>query len=598
MKSKFLIKCFLIILGVTSVKGYAQDVSNEQVKRVKRAIFIFNIAEQTFFGDTNTNSDFVIGVLGKDRTIIDLRSLAQKRQIKNKPVKVVSFNSVKEIENVDVVYTNYSKNFDVSYVLNKISGKSTLLITENYPFNSSMINIVNVGEDFQYEINENLMARNNISAHAGLQKNAISSIEKWKHLFQSSENKLVKTKFKLSKTIDSVKVKEQKIQFQKEVINEKENEIKAREESIYYKEDEIKELISLSEFQKKKYSDKLIIESKLEQRILKQIDSLNKQKKQIILSNTEISEQQAVLAKQKQNLENTELKVNAITEKLSAQRIINYLLLALILVALILGWVLYKNYHSTKRLNSILKQKNDTIYSQSFTLASKNKELEEFAYITSHDLKEPLATISGLVSLLRDDYKDKLDDDALMSMDFIDQSSERMRTQIDDLLEYSKLGKSKDKSPINCNDLLDEIIFDISNAISRFNAKIVYQDLPTVSASKVEIRGVFQNLINNAIKFKRVDENPYVTITYKVLSYAPQNKEFWQFEITDNGIGIAEKHKNKIFSIFQRLHSREEYEGTGIGLSFCKKVVESLGGQIWFESEVNKGTTFFFTVPK
>jgi signal transduction histidine kinase len=598
MKSKFLIKCFFIILGIVSVKGSAQETNNEQVKRVKRAIFIFNIAEQTYFGDTNTNSDFIIGVLGKDRAIIDLKSLANKRQIKNKQVKVVGFSSVKNIENVDVLYTNFNNNFDISYVLNKISGNNTLLITENYPFNSSMVNIVNVGEDFQYEINENIMARNNISAHSGLKKNAISSIEKWKQIFQSTEKKLVKTKVKLFKTIDSIKLKEQKLQFQKEAINVKENEIRAKEESITFQENEIKELISISEFQKKKYADKLIIERQLEQRIIKQIEALNKQQQQIAESNTEILEQKAVLAKQKEDLENTELKVNVVTKKLSAQRIINYLLLALVLVAIILGWVLYKNYYQTKRLNSILKQKNDMIYSQSFTLASKNKELEEFAYITSHDLKEPLATISGLISLLRDDYEDKLDDDALMSMDFIDQSSDRMRTQIDDLLEYSKLGKSKDKVSIDCNILLDEITFDISNAISRFNAKIIYEDLPTLFASKVEIRGVFQNLINNAIKFKRADVNPVVTITYKLLSYAPQNKAYWQFEIADNGIGIAEKHKHKIFSIFQRLHSREEYEGTGIGLSFCKKIVESLGGQIWFESEINKGTTFFFTIPK
>ncbi|MCL5127101.1 YfiR/HmsC family protein [Algibacter sp. L4_22] len=598
MKSNFLIKCVFIVFYITSVQVYSQNTSIEQVKRVKRAIFIFNIAEQTSYGDTNISSEFIIGVLGKDRTIIDLKSLAEKRQIKNKPVKVVGFSSVKDIENVDIIYTNYNKNFDVDYILNKISGNNTLLITENYPYNSSMINIVNVGNDFQYEINENLMQRNNISALFNLRKNAISSIEKWKQFFQNSENTLAKTKDQLSKAEDSVKLKDEEIQSQKQIISINENKLKAKDQSLVNQKTEIKELISISEFQKKKYSDKLIIEKELEHRILKQIDSLNKQKEQIVLSNSEIEIQQTTLAKQKEDILNEEVKARAISEKLNTQRTVNYLLLILILFALIFGWVLFKNYYSTKRLNNVLKQKNDTIYNQSFTLASKNKELEEFAYITSHDLKEPLATISGLIDLLKDDYKDKLDEDAMTSMDFIDKSSERMRTQIDDLLEYSKLGKSKDKTNVDCNDLLNEITSDIANAITRFNAKIIYQDLPTVSGSKVELRGVFQNLINNAIKFKKVGVSPQVTINYTTFILEEQNKAFWQFEVTDNGIGIAEKHKHKIFSIFQRLHSREEYEGTGIGLSFCKKIVESLGGEIWFESELNKGTTFFFTIPK
>lgn len=598
MKSNVLIKYALLILCLTAMRAYTQNTDNEQVKRVKRAIFIFNVAEQTLYGDANTKSNFTIGVLGKDRTIIDLKSLAQKRKIKNKPVQVVGFNSVKDIENVDVIYTNYTNNFEVSYVLNKISSNSTLLITENYPYNSSMVNIVNVGSDFQYEINEMLMRRNNISAHSNLRDNAISSIEKWKQLFQDAENTIAQTKNKLSKAEDSVKLKDEEIEDQKQTIGVKENQIKNKNKSLAIQKNEIKELISISEFQKKKYSDKLVIEQELEQRIIKQIDSLNNQQEQIVLSNKQIDKQQEILTEQKLDIFDKEVKAKTINEKLNTQRTINYLLLALVLFAIILVLVLFKNYYATRRLNTILKQKNNTIYSQSFTLASKNKELEEFAYITSHDLKEPLATISGLIALLKDDYTDKLDEDAMLSMDFIDRSSERMRTQIDDLLAYSKLGKSEDRTEINCNDLLDEITQDIANAVTRFNAKITYTNLPVVLGSKVELRGVFQNLINNAIKFKKADVSPEVVVSFKTMVYGPQDKNYWQFEITDNGIGIAERHKDKIFSIFQRLHSREEYEGTGIGLSFCKKIVESLGGQIWFESKLHKGTTFFFTIPK
>ena len=281
MKSNVLIKYALMLLCLMGMQAYAQNTDNEQVKRLKRAIVVFNVAEQTLYGDTHTDSNFVIGVLGKDRTIIDLKSLAQKRQIKNKPVKVVSFSSVKDVVNVDVVYTNYDKNFDISYVLNKISSSNTLLITENYPYNSSMINIVNVGDDFQYEINEKFMRRSNIAAHYNLRENAISSIEKWKQLFQNAENTLAETKDKLSEVESSVKDKDEEIKGQKQTIGDKENLLKNKNKSLANQKNEIKALLSLSELQNKKYSDKLIIESALEQRILKQVDSLKTKQEQI-----------------------------------------------------------------------------------------------------------------------------------------------------------------------------------------------------------------------------------------------------------------------------------------------------------------------------
>lgn len=597
MKPNFLIKPFLILLSFLSIQSFSQSTTNEQIKRVKRAIFIFNIVEQAEFNDTNSNAEFIIGILGKDRTVIDLKSLSQKRQIKGKPVRVVNFSSIKDITDVDVIYANHNKNFDVTYILNKISGNNTLLITEDYPYSSSMINIVNVGNDFQYEINEAMMFRNNISAPVTLRKNAISSIVKWKQLFQNSENTLNKTKTQLSKTKDSIKLKDEEIQSQKQAIGTKDSQIKTQTKSLVNQKNKIEDLISLSEFQKKKYSEKLLIEKELDNRILKQIDSLNNQEEIIGISASKIRRQEVTLTQQQKEINDKELKVSTISEKLNTQRTINYLLFALVILALLFGAVLLKNYFATKRLNAILKQKNHTIYTQSATLTSKNKELEEFAYITSHDLKEPLATISGLIDLLKDDYKDKLDADAMMSMDFIDKSSTRMQTQIDDLLEYSKLGKSSERVDVNCNDLLDEITLDIGNAITRYNAKIIYHELPVVTASKVELRCVFQNLVNNAIKFKKAGVDPEVIIKHKVITHKTLKKPFRQFEVTDNGIGISENHKNKIFSIFQRLHSREEYEGSGIGLSFCKKIVESMGGEIWFESQLNKGTTFYFTVP-
>lgn len=611
MKPHIIKSLILIFVVVFSLQGFSQNAENAQIKRLKRAILIFNFAEQVQYNDTNTNTDFVIGILGKDRTLIDLKSLSKKRKIKNKPVKVVNFNDVKSIANVDLIYVNSNKNFDIDYILDKISGNNTLLVTEDYPYNSSMINIVNIGDGFQYEINKSILAYNNISPTYNLTKNAISSIEKWKQLFQTSENKLQETQVNLLKSKDSIKYKNEEIlskkseiEFQKETINSKNSQLNTKDESLQNKQLEIKELISLSQFQKKKYSEKLKIEKKLEIRISKQIDSLKNQQAQIVVSSIKIKDQQDFLKKQEANIRDKETKAKQINNKLNTQLTINYLLAAFLLLALLSGILLYRNYITKNRLNKELQKKNNVISKNTSALISKNKELEEFTYIASHDLKEPLATISGLINLLKDDNKDNFNDDSKTMMAYIDESSKRMRTLIDSLLEYSKLGKNKKKTPIDCNPLLEEITSDLSNIINRNKAEVTYQNLPIVAASTLELRIIFQNLINNAIKFKKPDVDPKITVSYKIVipehDVAPEyeNKAFWQFEIQDNGIGIAEEHKAKIFAIFQRLHTREEYEGSGIGLAFCKKIIESLGGKIWFESELNIGTTFYFTIPK
>lgn len=606
MYKSYYIKLYLALalIALPLVFIYSQS-TNPQVKRLKRAIFIYNFAEQVQFKDTNTNPEFRIGVLGRDRTIIDLRALSQKRKIKQKPVQVVAFNSVKDITDVDVIYVNHNKNFDVDYILNKISGNNTLLVTEDYPYNTSMINIVNVGDSFEYEINETIMASHNILAPLSLRQHAITSVERWKQLYQNSEAELQNTETKLSDAEDSLKEKDtiisqqdRELQTQQSTIVDKDKELDSKNNTIKQRDVKIQDLVDINEFQQKKYAEKLVIERQLEQRITAQIDSLQAQQIALETSESKIAKQTKILQEQNKEIATNQDKISNINKALNTQRTINYLLLALITLAIISAFLLYRNYRAIKALNANLQAKNDAIYNQSLVLASKNRELEEFAYITSHDLKEPLTTISGLISLLKDDYKDKLDEDGLTSMQFISESSIRMRVLIDSLLEYSRLGKSKSQTNVDCDVLVDDIKSDLSNIISRNNAKVTAHNLPTVAASEVELRTLFQNLINNAIKFKKPHIDPIVKVSCTTVVPEHQNKPFWQFEIADNGIGIAEKHQDKIFSIFQRLHTREEYEGTGIGLAYCKKIVEALGGQIWLDSTVGEGTTFYFTVPK
>jgi signal transduction histidine kinase len=237
-----------------------------------------------------------------------------------------------------------------------------------------------------------------------------------------------------------------------------------------------------------------------------------------------------------------------------------------------------------------LKAGQESLEVQNKELERKNRELEQFAYVASHDLQEPLQTTISFVELLHKEYKGRLDQKADKYLDYIGQASARMKVLITDLLEFSRIGSKRILEPVDCNVILKEIICDLSSTISTTRADVRAESLPVIKGYRVEIKRLFQHLIYNAIKFRKEGVPPRLKIT------ARQKRNSWQFSFTDNGIGIASENYDRIFVIFQRLHNRNQYQGSGIGLSHCKKIVELHKGKIWLESETGKGTTFYFTI--
>lgn len=227
-------------------------------------------------------------------------------------------------------------------------------------------------------------------------------------------------------------------------------------------------------------------------------------------------------------------------------------------------------------------------------LKRSNKDLEQFAYIASHDLKEPLRIVGNFSGLLARAYKTKLDKDAFQYIDFIEDGVRRMDNLINSLLTYSRVGlKENTFSVINLNQILELEQFDLSQIIKDRNAKVIVHPLPEIYGEKEQIGMVFQNLISNAIKFNK-QEQPIITIQLE----DNQSEDYWQFSVSDNGIGIDPNYHEQIFGIFRRLHGKKAYAGTGIGLAVCKKIIFRHEGKIWLESIPDKGTTFFFTISK
>jgi PAS domain S-box-containing protein len=225
-------------------------------------------------------------------------------------------------------------------------------------------------------------------------------------------------------------------------------------------------------------------------------------------------------------------------------------------------------------------------------LQRSNAELEQFAYVTSHDLQEPLRMITSYIQIIEEDYKGKLDADADQYIAFAVEGAKRMHTLVNDLLAYSRVGtRGEPFMPISLNNVLSAATANLELAIEESHAVVTHDRLPTVLGDESQLIQLFQNLLGNAIKF-RSDAPPSIHVGVE------QTKDGWEFSVHDNGIGVDMKYAERIFSVFQRLHAREEYPGTGIGLAVVKKIVERHGGRIWVQSEPANGSTFYFTLPK
>jgi len=237
------------------------------------------------------------------------------------------------------------------------------------------------------------------------------------------------------------------------------------------------------------------------------------------------------------------------------------------------------------------KVTENILHENMLELKKTNKELESFAYVASHDLKEPLRMITSYSQLLKEKYYGKLDDNANKYIEYAVEGSMRMHRLINDLLSYSRVGRQNiKKETVDVALLVQETLKNFRTPIENYKVQVEFDELPIVWGERTHLAQVFQNLISNAIKY-RGKKSPHIEIK------AEKENTEWIFSIKDNGIGIEKMYHDKIFIIFQRLHERGKYSGTGVGLAIVKKIISQLGGRIWVESEIGKGAIFSFTIP-
>ncbi|MEU7102701.1 ATP-binding protein [Streptomyces longwoodensis] len=233
---------------------------------------------------------------------------------------------------------------------------------------------------------------------------------------------------------------------------------------------------------------------------------------------------------------------------------------------------------------------------QTVELRRSNTELEQFAYVASHDLQEPLRKVASFCQLLEKRYGDQLDERGRQYIDFAVDGAKRMQVLINDLLTFSRVGRLNDaREPVDLDQALDKALRNLTAAVEESGAAVDRpEDLPGIIGDPTLLTMLWQNLVGNALKFRHPDRTPHVTVT---CGADPEDPAMWRLSVTDNGIGIPEQFAEKVFVIFQRLHGRDAYGGTGIGLALCKKIVEHHGGRIWIDTDHTDGTRFCFTLP-
>lgn len=260
-----------------------------------------------------------------------------------------------------------------------------------------------------------------------------------------------------------------------------------------------------------------------------------------------------------------------------------------------------------------IKKAEEQLIEKTETLQRINEELQKFAYVTSHDLKEPLRKIRTFNSRLIGEYSDTLDEKAMMFLKRIESSAVRMQSLIDDILEFSNISNHFEFQPTDLNEVVKQVLIDMELPIQEKNVKIVVGKLPVIDAHASQMYQLFQNLISNSIKFSRKDAEPEISITYEMKTPIRQSQKqsmtndkqrnvfgggaICIIKVKDNGIGFDEKYVSKIFDVFQRLHTKHQYDGTGIGLAICKKIIENHQGTITAESRINQGSTFIIQLP-
>lgn len=624
---------FYVCLSIACFFGLNTSIRAQQVNReIAISAYIYNFAKNIQWQNEDSINEFHFLIIGHDENILhELITLSKTKTIRNKPIRVSSATTLSDINNVQLVFATKGNEENLVNLFDRIEGKNILMVSDNYQNKQIvMINFIDSKEgNLLFEINK----ANIINQHLGIMQDMIllggteidvaelyregqQSLRTLQKHTENLENNLVQLKNSISAITKEVEINKDSLSRQTRKIREQQRILNNQSLLLNQREKELDIKI---------------------QQISEQRRVFDQQSEKLRTLSADVNEGSQLLLRQRKEIESQEYQIKNQTDILKTQsstihrqRNLMYLLAIITILVIFLVLTIYYALKNKQKHNRELKQKvNERTYELSLLneqlrvelderllaqeeikilnqtleervaertaqLASINKELESFSYSISHDLRAPLRAIFGFSQILANRHRASLNEEGQQYMNYIVQASVRMEHLINDLLDYSRLGrKSIDIYPVSLNKIIDNIYSDFKQKLENVGATFfVDKEIPEIYGNESLLQQIFTNLIDNAVIYRRKDEPLEIKINYD------QDAKGITLKISDNGIGIPEEYWDKIFNIFQRLHSEDEYPGTGIGLATVRKSVSMLNGAIWVESVVDKGTTFFIHLPK
>ena len=569
--SKHCLKIAFILLSFLAVPFFinAQNDQDEILNR-QRAIFIFNVAEQIQGFDLEGKNVFNIGVLGNNPIISDLNELGKTRKIKKLNTSIKVFPSIESIANIDLLYVNKNSGFGLEQILPRVTGNNSLLISENFGFNQSMINIIIVDQTIEFELNDSRLTQENFKVPQALQDHAISSAEIWQEMYVNTEKALQEERRRLQEQSEKLKEKQQELE-DFEVLYD------AQQDLLFLQANEMADrklaITSLQEDYKKRSE----ILNTLEKNIIEKEALLDSQQKSIANQKVEFLRMDSILSAQGLQIEQQKGQLNVREQQLALERRFNYLLITLAGLFLISSFIIYRGYRQNKKSNK--------------ELVELNKQKNELIGIVAHDLRSPINQMKGLANLMLLSQTD-LNSESKLYVEQIINSCDRLTGMIRRILDVNAIESKKinlEIERVNLNELLNQTATNFK-VLADKKSIAIHEEYPKqevlANVDRNYLLQVIENLVSNAIKFSEKAKNIF-------LVSGRENGSVY-IAVKDEGPGISQEDQKRLFGQFQQLAARptDGEESHGLGLSISKKYVEAMQGDIICESTVGRGTTF------